>query len=93
MPHGITRSPTGLGRSLTRNAGAAAFLLTLLVALHAPSGTHHGTAEFAVVLSSVRRAETGDDAVARMHGDAKLLLAHTIMAQGARHDLAKAGSR
>ena len=73
---------------------AASCLLMLLCALRVPSA-HRGLAASTVMLSRSRQVGGGGAvAVARMHRDAKLLLAHTIMAQDARQDLSTvAGSK
>ena len=66
---------------------AAAVSMVLLLASQAPVGTLRQAAP--VALDANGDASVVDATVKRMHGDARLLLAHTIMAQGARRDLAK----
>ena len=64
---------------------AAAVSMVLLLASQAPVDTLRQAA----LLDARGDASAVDASVKRMHGDARLLLAHTIMAQGARRDLAK----
>ena len=64
-------------------AAVASFLL--FAALHAASDAGSSNA----LLAASRGGSEMEDSVRRIHGDARLLLAHTIMAQGVRNDLAK----
>ena len=62
---------------------AAAAGMVLLLVSQAPTDALRQAVPVALDESVV------DSSIKRMHGDARLLLAHTIMAQGARRDLAK----
>ena len=71
---------------------AASAFIFLLVALGAPVNSPLHEVRTATVALSERhrsRATMADASVKRIHSDARLLLAHTIMAKGARRDLSK----